>query len=144
MTTNRGCCLVHESDSGPAGPRRQSRDMPDYKEILRRLALGDEAFVASALGMDCDTADVSQLDQKTYALARVSASLALDGAPSSYQSNVELALAAGASVDEVVGCLIAVVPTIGLARAVSAAPELALALGYDVDEALEAPDGAAS
>ena len=139
MTTNRGCCLVHESDSGPAGPLWQSRDMPDYKEILRRLALGDEAFVASVLGMGCDTAVVSQLDQKTYALARVSASLALDGAPSSYQSNVELALAAGASVDEVVGCLIAVVPTIGLTRAVSAAPELALALGYDVDAALETP-----
>ena len=81
-----GLLSSHESDSGPAGPRWQSRDMPDYKEILRRLALGDEAFVASVLGMDCDTADVSRLDQKTYALARVSASLALDGASSSYES----------------------------------------------------------
>ena len=37
------------------------------------------------------------------------------------------------------GTLIAVAPTVGLARVVSAAPELALALGYDVDAALEAP-----
>ena len=36
-------------------------------------------------------------------------------------------------------CLIAVAPEVGLARVVSAAPELALALGYDVDAALEAP-----
>ena len=71
-------------------------------------------------------------------------SLAIDAAPSSYQSVVETALAAGATVDEVVGTLIAVAPTIGLARVVSAAPELALALGYDVDAALEAPwDGPA-
>jgi hypothetical protein len=39
-----------------------------------------------------------------------------------------------------VGVLIAVAPTAGLARAVSAAPELALAIGYDVDAALEAID----
>jgi hypothetical protein len=36
--------------------------------------------------------------------------------------------------------LIAVAPTVGLARAVSAAPELALAIGYDIDAALEAID----
>ena len=116
-------------------------DMLDYKETLRRLALNDETFVASVLGMGRDTVEVSQLDQKTHALARLSASLAIDAASSSYQSNVELARAAGASVDEVVGCLIAVASTIGLARAVSAAPELALALGYDVDAAFEAREG---
>ena len=51
-----------------------------------------------------------------------------------------MALAAGASIDEIVGTLIAVAPTVGLARVVSAAPELALALGYDVDAALETPE----
>ena len=80
-----------------------------------------------------------RLDQKTHALVRLGASLAIDAAPSSYQSNVELALAAGASIDEIVGTLIAVAPTVGLARVVSAAPELALALGYDVEAALETP-----
>jgi hypothetical protein len=33
--------------------------------------------------------------------------------------------------------MVAVTPIIGVARAVSAAPNLALALGYDVAEALE-------
>ena len=107
--------------------------MAEYKETLRRLALNDETFVAAVLGMGRDTVEDSTLDEKTHALARLSASLAIDAASSSYQSNVELALAAGATVDEIVGCLIAVAPIIGLARAVSAAPELALALGYDVD-----------
>jgi hypothetical protein len=41
------------------------------------------------------------------------------------------------SYDEIVGTLIAVIPIVGVARVVSAAPNLALALGYDVAEALE-------
>ena len=111
--------------------------MDEYKDTLRRLALNDETFVDSVLGMGRDTVEISGLDPKTHALARLAASLAVDAAPSSYQSNVEMALASGAGIDEIVGTLIAVVPTVGLARAVSAAPELALALGYDVEAALE-------
>ena len=118
----------------------ERENMAEYKETLRRLTLSDETFVAAVLGMGRDTVEVSQLDQKTHALARLSASLAVDAAPISYQSNVGLALTAGATVDEIVGCLIAVAPVIGLARVVSAAPELALALGYDVDSALETRD----
>ena len=114
--------------------------MAEYKETLRRLALNDETYVAAVLGMGRDTVEDSQLDEKTHALARLSAALAIDAAPISYQSSVELALAAGATVDEIVGCLIAVAPVVGLARVVSAAPELALALGYDVDAALETRD----
>jgi len=115
--------------------------MADYKETLRRLALSDESFVDSVLGMGHDTVDASRLDPKTHALVRLGASLAIDAAPSSYQANIEVALAAGANIDEIVGTLIAVAPTVGLARVVSAAPELALALGYDVDAALERRSG---
>jgi hypothetical protein len=39
-----------------------------------------------------------------------------------------------------VGTLIALMPIVGVARVVSAAPNLALALGYDVAEALELVD----
>ena len=49
--------------------------------------------------------------------------------------------ASGATVDEIVGVLIAVAQTVGLARVASAAPAVALALGYDIDAALEAHDG---
>jgi alkylhydroperoxidase/carboxymuconolactone decarboxylase family protein YurZ len=113
--------------------------MAAYKDTLRSIALNDANFVHSVLGMGHDTVDASCLDPKTHALIRLAASLAVDSASSSYQSIVEVAQASGATVDEIVGCLIAVAPTVGLARVVSAAPELALALGYDVDAALEAP-----
>ena len=114
--------------------------MTEYEDRLRSLALNDERFARSVLGMELNTAEISRLDAKTHALVRLGAMLAIDAAPSSYQSGVEAALAAGATVDEVVGTVIAVAPTVGLARVVSAAPELALALGYDVDAALEAPE----
>ena len=117
--------------------------MAEYTEILRKLALNDRGFVDTVLGMGHDTVEVSRLDPKTHALTRLAASLAVDAGPSSYQSSIEVALAAGAQVDEIVGTLIAVAPVIGLARVVSDAPELALALGYDVEAALEAQgDGA--
>ncbi|HVP03631.1 MAG TPA: carboxymuconolactone decarboxylase family protein [Solirubrobacteraceae bacterium] len=114
--------------------------MAAYTETLRRLALHDESFMESVLGMGQDTVAASHLDPKTHALLRLAASLAIDAAPSSYQSVVDSAQAAGATVDEIVGSLIAIAPTVGLARVVSAAPELGLALGYDVDAALEAPE----
>jgi alkylhydroperoxidase/carboxymuconolactone decarboxylase family protein YurZ len=103
------------------------------------LALSDDRFVGAVLGMGQDTVEVSRLDPKTHALVRLSALLAVDASQSSYNACVEVALANGASVDEIVGILIAVAPAIGLGRVVSAAPELALALGYDVDAAFETP-----
>lgn len=111
--------------------------MTEFEDRLRSLALNDERFVHSVLGIELDSVEASRLDSKTHALVRIGALLAVDAAPSSYQSSIEAALAAGASVDEVVGTVIAVAPTVGLARIVSAAPELALALGYDIDAALE-------
>jgi 4-carboxymuconolactone decarboxylase len=113
----------------------------DHKEILRRLALSDARFMQDELGLGC-AATATRLDPKTHALVRLGATLASDGALSSYQSAVEPALAAGASADDIVGALIAVAPTVGLARVATAAPELALALGYDVDSAIEELDGA--
>lgn len=115
--------------------------MTEHEDRLRSLALNDERFVHSVLGIELDTVDISRLDAKTHALVRLGAMLAVDAAPSSYQAGVETALGAGATVDEVVGTVIAVAPIIGLARIVSAAPELGLALGYDVDAALERMEG---
>ncbi len=115
--------------------------MTEYEDRLRSLALNDRRFVDSVLGMASGTVEASRLDPKTHALVRLGALLALDASPTSYQEDVEGALAAGATVDEVVGTVIAVAPTVGLARVVSAAPGLALALGYDVDAAFEAPPG---
>jgi alkylhydroperoxidase/carboxymuconolactone decarboxylase family protein YurZ len=51
---------------------------------------------------------------------------------------VERARAAGAGDDEIVAVLVAVAPVIGGARLVGAAPRLALAIDYDVEDVTEA------
>jgi 4-carboxymuconolactone decarboxylase len=51
------------------------------------------------------------------------------------------ALAAGASEDEIADVLLAIAPVAGLGRVVCAAPDVAIALGYDTEAALEDTDG---
>jgi 4-carboxymuconolactone decarboxylase len=110
--------------------------MDEYKEHLRRLAVHDDAFVGLLLGEE-NTAIASALDTRTASLVRVAATIAIDAAPSSFQHAVTHALAAGATTDEIVATLEAVMPVTGAARVVECAPKVALALGYDVEEALE-------
>jgi alkylhydroperoxidase/carboxymuconolactone decarboxylase family protein YurZ len=80
------------------------------------------------------------LDPRTAALARLAVLIALRAPPASYRRGVDLARAAGASVDDIVDTLKVVAGSVGLARVVAAAPDLALAVGYNVDGALETLD----
>jgi 4-carboxymuconolactone decarboxylase len=109
----------------------------DYRAILRRLALRDDRYIDTLFAEEASAAAESELDPRGYALARIGALIAADAAPPSYMSAVEDALAAGSTYDEIVGTLIAVMPIVGVARVVSAAPNLGLALGYDTGAALE-------
>jgi 4-carboxymuconolactone decarboxylase len=107
----------------------------EYQEHLRRLALHDNTFVGSLTAEETPTS--SALDERTLALVRVAATIALDAASASFQHAVAQALAAGATCDEIVATLEAVTPVTGTSRVVASAPKIALALGYDVEEALE-------
>lgn len=110
--------------------------MGDYRQHLRRLAVHDDALV-KAIAADGSAFPASAIDERTAALVRVAATVAVDAAPASFQHAVALALAAGATSDEVVATLEAVAPVTGAPRVVQCAPKVALALGYDVDAALE-------
>jgi 4-carboxymuconolactone decarboxylase len=112
--------------------------MDEYKEHLRRLAVHDDALL-DALSVD-GSPRPSVIDEKTTALVRVAATIAVDAAPYSFQHAIALALAAGATSNEIVASLEAVTPVTGAARVVQCAPKVALALGYDVDAALERHD----
>lgn len=70
-------------------------------------------------------------------LERIAALVALDGTTPAFQREVNGALAAGASIDDVIGVLRSVTSVVGSARAMAAAPRIALALGYDVETELE-------
>jgi alkylhydroperoxidase/carboxymuconolactone decarboxylase family protein YurZ len=111
-----------------------------FQEILRRLAIFDDELAreVSGLGVPRTTA----LDGKTEALLQVAVSVAIGSSAVCLEWSATRALAAGATKDEVTEVLLAIVPVAGLGRVVSAAPELAAAIGYDVEAALEDPNGA--
>jgi hypothetical protein len=89
------------------------RTTAGWRPTLRSLALHDERFVEASLGMGGGTIEVSRPGRKTHALVRLAGTL---------------------------GTLVAMAPTLGFARVVAAAPELAPALGYDLDAAFEATE----
>ena len=111
--------------------------MDRVERLLRRLALSDERYLRSALA-DPGTAGAGALDAKTQALIRLGALLSVGAATVSLRWTVELAYAAGATEEEILGVLLAIGPAVGHARIVGVAPNLALALGYDVEHADEA------
>ena len=111
-----------------------------HEERLRRLVLHDEGCIQSMLGIHLNN-EAAGLDPKTQALVRLGGLVAMGAAPVSYHWAAEAALNAGATTEEVVGTLIAVAPISGLARVISATSEVALAIGYDLDQAFETFNG---
>ena len=106
----------------------------DYTDVLRRLAINDPRL---AEDLTEGAHPPEELDPKTRALVRLAALVAVGGAPPSYGAMADAAVDAGASAAEIVDVLVSVVPVVGLPSVVAAAPNLAMALGYDAEEAME-------
>ena len=111
--------------------------MQKHEITLCKIAIADDRYVEEVLSNDRANLTASTLDAKAHALVRLGALIAIDAETPAYMWTLEAARRAGASDDELVGCLLAAMPTLGLARIVSAAPKLGLAMGFDVASALE-------
>ena len=112
-----------------------------FQETLRRLAMIDEGFVQDKAGLGIDLAATPALDPKTAALLQLGALVAIGSPAVCLEWAAARAMAAGATEDEIADVLLAIAPVTGLGRVVSAAPDVATALGYDIAAALEEPDG---
>lgn len=113
--------------------------MLSAEETLRRLAIGDRTLLATIADLDVamtPNLSVLRLDPRPEALVRLAALVALDAPQSAYSSCAETAFLAGATLDDLVATLLAVAGHVGSARASSAAPQIALAAGYDLEAAL--------
>lgn len=107
----------------------------DTKDILGALSRGDPDLLTTGLEVRAQWKDRSGLDNRSYALVKLAALIALDAPPASYVWQVGNALAEGATPEDIVGVLIAIAPQVGGPKLVSAAPEIMVALG------LTLPDG---
>jgi 4-carboxymuconolactone decarboxylase len=112
----------------------------DYREALRRLTVRDDRFVEGLLARNNEYTQAAGLAPGAVALIRIGALVALDSQVACYLSAIETVHREGATPEEVVGALIAVTPVVGTSRAVSAAPRIGQALGYDLENALESFD----
>ena len=111
---------------------------PSQAALYRKLTLGDEALMTSLFsGAESDS---DPFNDPTTALLRLAALIAVDADTPAYQREVRDAIAAGASPEQITGVLVSIARIAGSAVVMSAAPKLALAMGYDVDAGLE--DGA--
>jgi len=112
-----------------------------FQEIMRRLAIIDESCVEDQAGLSLALPTSGLLDPRTAALVQVGVLVAIGSPAVCLEWGTTRALAAGATDDEITGVLLAVGPAAGLARVAAAVPEVAAALGYDIEAALlEQPD----
>jgi alkylhydroperoxidase/carboxymuconolactone decarboxylase family protein YurZ len=108
-----------------------------FQETLRRLAVFDEGFAEDGPGRG----QAAALDARTVALLQVAVAVAMGSSAVCLEWSAGRALAAGATKDEITDVLLAIAPVAGLCRVVTAAPGIAAGLEYDIDAALEDPDG---
>jgi alkylhydroperoxidase/carboxymuconolactone decarboxylase family protein YurZ len=108
--------------------------MDHVEQVLRRLALNDEKLVGSVLSRTMGLSPTAALDRKAEALVQVGALLSVGASTASLRWTVERAESTGATDEEILGVLVAIGPAVGLARVVAAAPRLALAMGYEIDD----------
>ena len=114
----------------------------EYQKTLRGLTVRDDELVRRALSSTKANRTASHLDDKTYAFVRLSAMISVAASIQSMRPTVEAAQEAGATPEQIVGTLLAVMPATGVPRIVAAAPAVGLALGYDVFDAIEHLDPA--
>ena len=113
------------------GPASVSAKVEDH---LRRIARSDDKEIETMVGMRQGLKDVTQLDNRSFALVKIAALIAVDAPPASYMWQIGNAIAEGVTPEEVLGTMWAVAPQVGGPRLISAAPEIMLALGLVLNE----------
>ena len=110
--------------------------MSEARDLLRRLAAGDERVLRSAMAPTPEferdyMLGAPALDRRTRVLVRLAALIAVGACTESLRWAVELASASGADDDALAAVLVATGFAAGSAQLVATAPKLALALGFD-------------
>ena len=115
---------------------------PSPSAFLRAVARAEVNVLTYAPAM-AQVATVSGLDERSHALVKLAATIAMDAPSSVYSWQVNVALKAGVTEGELIGLLATVSPLVGSSRTVAAAGRLAFALGIDTGpDAGETDDGA--
>jgi alkylhydroperoxidase/carboxymuconolactone decarboxylase family protein YurZ len=114
-------------------PREKELAVPEDRrsadEILGDMAESNPALMEALVGRQLENIAESGLDPRTHSLVRLASLISVGAPAASFAWQVALAREAGISDEEITGVLVAVAPTAGMPRVVSAAPEIMRALG---------------
>jgi alkylhydroperoxidase/carboxymuconolactone decarboxylase family protein YurZ len=100
----------------------------EHRELVRRLTLNDEGALSEVMSGD-SPGSAALLDDRTRALVRLAALVALDSEVASFQAARDAAWAVGVIDEEIVDTVVAVAPIVGSARIDSIVPRLSRILG---------------
>jgi hypothetical protein len=101
------------------------------RAAFRRLTIGDRHVL--------DDPSRVALPPELATLVRITALIALDGPSVAYRKEFERSERGSVDLDELLAVLVAVAEQVGWPRIVAAAPRIAMAAGYDVEEELDRP-----
>jgi 4-carboxymuconolactone decarboxylase len=104
----------------------------DTRRTLSAISAGKINALEGALGLSEEYRETTGLDERTFALVKIAALIALDAPPASYAWLVAKAIDAGVNPDHILGVLRAIAPQVGGPKVVAAAPEIMLALGLSI------------
>lgn len=104
------------------------------RRTLAGLSAGKLEALEGALGLRDEYRTTTGLDEKTFALVKIAALIALDAPPASFAWQVATAVDVGVTPESIVGVLRAVAPQVGGPKVVAAAPEIMLALGLSISD----------
>jgi 4-carboxymuconolactone decarboxylase len=104
----------------------------DTHQTLSGIATGDSDVMETVMGLRELNREGSGLDDRSFALVKIAALIAMDAPPASYAWQVGSALEAGVTPEDILGVLFAVAPQVGGPRVIAAGPEIMLALGLDL------------
>lgn len=107
----------------------------DTHEALAGISAGKLETLEGALGLREEYRAATGLDERTFALVKIAALIAIDAPPASFAWQVANAVDVGVSPEDIVGVLRAVAPQVGGPKVVAAAPEIMLALGLSLPDA---------
>lgn len=103
------------------------------RDRLQGVSNNDDGALAEMMRIEiAENIDASGLDARTFAMTNLAACIAGGADIASYMMFVDTAVDAGCSPDDIVGVLTAVGPTVGTAKMVQAAPDIATALGVEL------------
>jgi alkylhydroperoxidase/carboxymuconolactone decarboxylase family protein YurZ len=93
-------------------------------EWLAGVAAGRPAVPPPGIGPEADYIDESGLDVRTYALVRLASVVTAGEGGERYDRHIAAALDQGVTLDEIIGVLVALLPTVGVTRVTEAAPDI--------------------